>query len=221
MTELLAFLAPILAVDALNPILFALLVFAAGSAKPVANSSALLLGHTLAYFLAGIALSFGIEQVAERLANPKSIDFVISGIIGALLLWVTLKTKKDGPPAADDPEWELTPIRCFAFGAVVNFIGLPFALPYFAAVDRIMQADLSTADFLLVLSAYNIGYMLIFAIVPAAMAIVGDKAKPFLEKINHFLVKASDVAMPWMIFLLGAALFADAVMYFWRGEGLL
>ena len=50
MTELLAVIAPFLLIDALNPVLFAMLIYAAGSARPIANSSAMLLGHTLAYF---------------------------------------------------------------------------------------------------------------------------------------------------------------------------
>ncbi len=41
MTELLAVITPLLLIDALNPVLFALLIYAAGTARPVANSSAI------------------------------------------------------------------------------------------------------------------------------------------------------------------------------------
>ena len=130
----------------LNPVLFAVLVFAAGSKRAIANSSALLIGHTLAYFIAGVAISYGMEQVAERLANPYRIDFLLSGVVGLGLLWMVVRTKKDGAPVADEPEWELTPAKCLGFGAIFNFIGIPFALPYFAVIDQILKADLSTAD---------------------------------------------------------------------------
>ena len=102
MLELLPVLLPILLVDVLNPVLFAMMVFAAGSKRPVINSSALLLGHTLAYFVAGVAVAHGIDRVADRLANPERIDFIIGGIIGVGLLWLAIPMKKKGAPAADE-----------------------------------------------------------------------------------------------------------------------
>jgi len=220
MLTLLPTLIPILLVDVLNPILFAILVFAAGSTRPVANSSAILIGHTLAYFFAGIAVSLSINQIAERLAKPEPIDFVLSAIVGVGLLWMVVRTKKSGAPVASEPEWELTPAKCLGFGAVVNFIGVPFALPYFAVVDQILKADFSTTDSLVSLAIYNACYALPFLVVPAAVAIFGDSAKPLLEKINDFLARASDSLMPWMFGLLGLALLADSIAYFLRGDGL-
>ena len=221
MFELLPTLLPIFLIDFLNPVLFAMLVFAAGSQRGIANSAALLMGHTLAYFVAGVAIAYGMEQIAGRLVNPHRIDFVISGIVGLGLLWMLVQTKRDGAPVADEPEWELTPLKCLGFGAVVNFIGIPFALPYFAAVDQILKADLSLAESVTTLGIYNIAYALPYFVVPAMVAVSGESAKPFLEKINGFLVKASDIIMPWMLGLLGLALLADSAVYFYRGEGLL
>lgn len=220
MLELLPALFPILLVDILNPVLFAVMVFAAGSNRPVINSAAILAGHTLAYFVAGVAISHGIEQVAERLANPKPMDFIISGVVGLGLLWMVARTKRDGAPVADEPEWELTPAKCLGFGAIVNFIGVPFALPYFAVIDQILKADLSTAESYTTLVIYNVSYALPFVVVPVIVAISGQSAKPLLEKINGFLARASDIVMPWMLGLLGLALLADSIAYFYRGEGL-
>ena len=221
MTDLFAVLVPILVVDVLNPVLFAMMVFAAGSGRPVANSAAILVGHTLAYFVAGVAIAHGMEQISDRLANPQRIDFVISGIVGAGLLLMVLPTKKNGAPTAAEPEWELSPLKCLGLGAVINFVGIPFALPYFAVVDQLLKADLSTAGSLAVLGIYNIGYALPFVIVPAMVAVSGESAKPLLEKINGFIGKASDTLMPWLFAALGAALVADAIAYFYRGTGLI
>lgn len=220
MFELLPTLFPILLVDMLNPVLFAVLVFAAGSSRPVANSAAILIGHTLAYFVAGVAISHGIEQVAERLANPHRIDFVLSGIVGIGLLWMVVRTRKDGAPVASEPEWQLTPAKCLGFGAIVNLIGVPFALPYFAVIDQILKADLPAAESLATLAIYNVAYALPFVVVPAAVGISGESAKPLLEKINGVLARASDILMPWMFGLLGVALLADSIAYFYRGAGL-
>lgn len=221
MFDLIPKIVPILLVDILNPALFAMLVAAAGSARPIANSSAILAGHTLAYFVAGVAVAFGFEQVAERLANPHHIDYALSAALGVALLWIALDVKKGGAPVAREPEKALTPVGCFGIGAVVNFIGIPFAIPYFAVVDQILGANLSLANSLGVLGIYNIGYAVPFVVVPAAVAISGEQARPLLEKINGHLGKLSDIAMPWMFGLLGLVLVADSAAYLIAGEGLI
>jgi hypothetical protein len=68
---------PILLTDIVNPVLFAFMVYAAGTGRPVLLSSSMLLGHTAAYFSAGIVLALFMESIATRLANPRMIDFVI------------------------------------------------------------------------------------------------------------------------------------------------
>jgi cytochrome c biogenesis protein CcdA len=221
MVDLFAILLPILLVDILNPVLFAMLVFAAGSNRPVTNSAAILAGHTLAYFVAGVAIAHGLEQISYRLANPQRIDFVISGFVGAGLLLMVLPTKKQGAPKAAEPEWQLTPVKCFGLGAVINFVGIPFALPYFAVVDQLLKADLSTAGSLAILAIYNLGYALPFVVVPAMVAVSGESAKPLLERINGYIGKSSDLLMPWMFGALGLVLVADSAAYFYRGSGLI
>ena len=220
MPELLPVLLPLLLVDVLNPVLFALLLVAVGSRQPVANSSALLAGHTIAYFVAGIAIAVGLEQVTARLANPQPVDFLIELTLGMLCLWAALAARGGKASEERKPDSELTPLGCLTYGAVVNFIGVPFALPYFAAVDQLLKANLSTQSSLGVLLVYNLAYALPFALVPLSVAMVGDRCKPLLQKINDVMVSLADRLMPALLILLGLALSADAVAFLWTGEGL-
>ena len=98
---------------------------------------------------------------------------------------------------------------------------MPFALPYFAAVDQIVKANLSLETSLLALALYNAIYALPFLLVPILIVLVGDRIKPALEKINGFLSSAFDRVMPLLLLLLGLALSADSVFYFVRGNGFL
>ena len=218
MHELLLILFPILLVDVLNPVLFAVMVFAAGSSKPVVNSSMVFAGHTLAYFIAGIVIALGLEQITERLANPSAIDFGISGVIGALLVWAFFRMRGEQADAPDEPDTAMMPLSCFALGATINFVGLPFALPYFGAIDQVLKADLSTFESLTTLALYNACYALVFSIVPIAVLVAGNNARPFLERINDFLLRASSAVLPWLLLALGAWLLVDAGYYAATGD---
>ncbi len=68
------------------------MVYAVSTQRPIINSTAILLGHTLAYFSAGIIIALGLERIINRLENPHHIDFIISLLIGILLLWVTFRS---------------------------------------------------------------------------------------------------------------------------------
>ena len=104
MTELLAVITPLLLIDALNPVLFAVLIYAAGSTRPVANSSAMLLGHTLAYFLVGLAASIGVEKLTQRLDNPQPMDFVFEFVLGLGFIYAALASRKGGASDTREPE---------------------------------------------------------------------------------------------------------------------
>ena len=220
MTELLPKLIPLLVVDVLNPVLFALLIVAVGTSRPLANSTAFLAGHTAAYFISGIIIALGLNQITDRLDNPHPVDFVIELLLGLLCLWAALASRDGKASEERNPEGELTPAYCFGYGAVVNFIGIPFALPYFAVVDQLLKANLSIESSLLVLMFYNTAYALPFVLVPITVALMGDTSKPFLDKINNVLASLVDRFMPILLFLLGATLTVDALAYLISGDAL-
>ena len=211
-------LVPILLSDVLNPVLFAFMIYAAGSKRPVATSSAMLLGHTATYISFGVILAYGIEQMSTRLANPKSIDFAIEFVIALALLWLVLRTRKDKGKRPDEQTPELTIPKAFMFGAVVNLIGIPFALPYFATIDQLLKSGLDTTGMIVGLVLYNLAYALPFLLIPLLTAIMGDRSKPILARVNGWMEKASDVIMPLLLLVIGLALLLDSVWFFIHGE---
>jgi cytochrome c biogenesis protein CcdA len=218
--DLWAVLVPILLADVLNPVLFAFLVYAAGTRRPVATSASMLLGHTAAYFGAGILLALFLEKITAYLEHPRPIDFVIGGALGLVLLWLALRSRHDQGKRPDDDGPELTPVSAFGFGALVNFVGIPFAVPYFAAIDQILKADLNSVQAVGTLLAYNLAFAAPFALVPVLTAAMGERAKPLLARVNGVMERASAVLMPWILGLLGLALLVDAALYFLTGKPL-
>lgn len=220
MLEVWSLLIPILMADVLNPVLFAFLVFSVSAEKPVINSTAMLLGHTVAYFSVGIGLIFVLEAISEDFANPQMLDYVISLLLGLILLWLTYKGNNKSEVDEVTYKESLTPLRSFSLGAVVNFVGIPFALPYFAAIDRILKADMIFSDSLSTLVVYNFMYAVPFAIVPLLVAAGGESRHSILQRINELLMKDSNFLMPILLGLLGAGLVFDAILFFVTGSGL-
>lgn len=213
-------LIPILLADLLNPVLFGFMVYAAGTRQPIASSSAALLGHTAVYFTVGILIAPVVEKVSHRIAHPHSVDFIVSGVVGLLLVWAAWLSTRPPKEKAQKEYGGLTPVQTFMTGAVINFIGLPFALPYFAALGQVLKADLTTFNAILVLLGYNLAYALPFTLVPLLVLIMGDESGGILKRINERIDKVSNVMMPALLGLVGLALVADALVFLLTGKGL-
>ena len=218
--EIWAVLLPILLTDVVNPVLFAFMVYAAGTDRPVILSGSMLLGHTAAYFGAGIILTVFMEKIAAYFANPHTVDFVIGLILGLVLIWLAIGSRNDTGKRPDEELPQFTVVSAFGFGAVINFIGMPFAVPYFAAIDQILKADLRASQAVLVILSYNLAYALPFTIVPLFNMVMGKRARPVLVKVNAVLDRISGFLMPLLLGLIGLVLIIDAIKYFIIGTPL-
>ncbi len=184
------------------------------------NTSALLLGHTLAYIGMGVFLAYSLIWISDYLANPNSIDFAISFLIGVLLVWIAIKMARSGESKTVETKTHLTPASAFGLGIFVNFAGMPFALPYLAAIDQILKADLEFVQALTLLLGYNLLYAAPFAIVPILVAVMGERSHAVLKRMTEWLDRAAGIVTPLLLGLIGLGLIVDAALYFATGKGL-
>lgn len=220
MIELYSILFTILLTDIMNPVLFAFMIYALGTPKPLINSSLMLLGHTISYTVSGFGVAYALKAVSERLANPQSIDFIFGLLIGVALVYFAFKLFYAKPKKQELEKDTLTPVKSFFLGAVVNLIGMPFAIPYFAAVDQVLKANLTFMDSIIALGIYNIAYALPFFAVVVFYLMYGEKSKIILSNINEKIEQVSAKLMPILLLGIGAFLVVDALKYFTYGEGL-
>lgn len=218
MLDLLPIVIPLLLVDVLNPVLLAATIYAVGTDRPYANSLALLCGHTAAYLLAGILIALGMNRITSYLANPGAVFFAIQIILGAALVVAGGGARSGGASRTRQPPGRLTPMSALLFGVVINFVGVPFALPYFAALDQLLKAELSLLPALIVLLVYNLLYVLPFLFVPIALATLGEGSRALLSRINDRVARAADWIMPKLLFVIGLLLVVDGIGYFWTGS---
>ena len=221
--ELWTVLVPILLADVLNPVLLGALIYTLGSSRPLLLSSSLLLGHTATYLGAGIVLALGIESIADRLANPKPVDFAVEAVAGVALLAIgaAMALGRKAEERYDEGEMQdFGPAGAFAAGSIINLVGIPFAVPYFGALAQMLKAELSVGGTLAVLAAYNALYALPFALVIGARAVFGERADGPLRRLNGAMDRTSAVLVPLLLLAIGAFFLADAAWYALRGESL-
>lgn len=228
MIALVAILVPLLVVDVMNPVLLAAEVYCLGSRRPFANVAALLAGWTAVYLPAGVVIALGLDAVIDLLANPRPVDFAIQTVIAAGLLAFAWRWTR---PAAKEKEAEkekrlrraavLAPPAAFGMGALVNVLGLPFAIPYVAVMGEIMKADLGFVPSTAVLVAYNLLYVAPFAFLAALRWAHRRRTDALFEKLNRWMTKANDVLMPILLVGLALLLLADAAAWLATGTPLL
>jgi cytochrome c biogenesis protein CcdA len=220
MSDLWLILLPILLTDVANPVLLALVVYLAGAPRGILLASAALTGHTAAYFASGVLIALGFERLTAFVADPGPISYSLGLLLGLLLLWAAWKSRAQDPqnPPPEDPPATLG--SAFTTGAIINFIGIPFALPYFAAIDQILKAQLEVSGSLLLLAGYNLAYLLPFTMVPLATLIMGVQARAPLERLNQWVERVAAVLLPFILGAVGLALIVDALLYFFTGTGL-
>ena len=228
MTTLIGYLIPIVIADIVNPVLFAAVVYALASRRPYATSISVLAGWFTVYLLAGVILAEAIDWIGARLASPGPIEFSMQMVVGVLVLWAGFQAiRASGPPKRGAKKPEFNESRSLGVGAAlllgasINVIGLPFAVPYFAAVNQIVKADPEYVTGLFVLILYNVLYILPFLGVIAVQAIFREQSRPTLEWISSWMDRIGNVVLPGLLLLLGGVLFLDALVYFVTGAPLI
>ena len=229
MSELWVLSLPILFVDIANPVLLAAMIASLTSEKPFAASLAVLCGHTVAYFLVGVLIVVGpihlltgwLAPLVDRFNNPVSDDYILGILLGVLLIAVAWKWKVAPPTPSENKPLAVSGglVEAFGIGAVINFVGIPFALPYFAFINQLYKLDVDHK--LTALLFYNIAYSTPFLMVPLALAVFGSSAMPILQLINQGFEKGAAYILPVILGLLGLAMVIDALVFFTTGQGVI
>ena len=105
-------------------------------------------------------------------------------------------------------------------GVLINIIGLPFALPYFAVIDQILKADLDWIPSLTVLLIYNLLYIFPFASLLLIRIFYRERSDAIFSKINSVMERIADVLMPFILIGIGGFLIIDAIFFFATGSPL-
>ncbi|UCE01885.1 MAG: GAP family protein [Candidatus Latescibacterota bacterium] len=226
MLDLLLVLTPISLIDSTSILAFGLVVLAVllSGPRPYLASSSFLLGTALSYFAAGVLIVMGLGGAIGRVSaalvhwwkNPSTSDYVLGILVGSALMVFGYRGSVARQRKAKQKEVapDVTPKQAFLLGAGTTIAGLWGALPYFAAIDQILKADLSTAEAVIALAYYNVVFVALLFLLVLFRAVAGQRADALFDTVNRLLAVWGKRAVIALMLLLGAVLVADGFGFF-------
>lgn len=221
-TALLLSVAGLGLLDSINPSLFIAQFVLLATPKPTVRVIAYILGGVLAYFVGGVLILSGFNLILQQLLTriEPSIGYALVLVLGVVLLVFGLRVKAAPQPDAAPVPLSLAPIHTFFLGIVLIGSEVTTALPYFAALERIAQAELGLLASVVVLGVYNFIFSLPMFGFLGAFLVLRHRVLPYLERIGATLMRWSARLVKWGSLLGGAALIAHGGWYFLTGRPL-
>ncbi len=203
--------------DCADPVNVGLHIYLLGTKKPISASFAYMLGIFVTYFLIGILLLVGLGPLIQNIYTQLSptTEYSIGLALGLLCLYFAyrLYIHREEPPKHRTPKslafWDV-----FTIGAVLAFLNFPTMLPYLAAINFILKAQMGIIGDLAALIFYNIIYILPMIIVLCIYSLSGKWGMKILQKLNRYIDQWSLKVMALFLFVLGLYLALDGMIYF-------
>jgi cytochrome c biogenesis protein CcdA len=216
--ELLPAIVGLAVVDSINPSALLATIVLLLRGKPARPLVAVYVAAILVtYFAVGLALTLGLGLTPRALVESDA-AYLAQGVLGAAMLAYAVlapgRGRQRGPAAGPRLPAVRRPAAVFALGVAVTFLELPTALPYLGAVGAITRADLAVGDWLPLLAAYNLIFVLPPLALLAAHVVLGDRAGALLERLRTRLGAATREGLLWLLGLVGFLLLADALGHF-------
>lgn len=215
MLSLFAVIISIALLDSLNPVTIAVHIYLLGTPQPRIRTLTFIAGIFLAYFSGGLILLLGLNSILMYLANlPDQIWYSAQAVVAlaligfAVYLW---RGTSDGSEPVQPAS--LHPINTFWLGFAATLSDLPTAIPYIAALERMLQAKLSVWWLLGATAFYNLIYILPLLILLGLYFVLGTRGVATLQSINRFISKWSPPVLAILCALTGLVLLADCTAF--------
>jgi cytochrome c biogenesis protein CcdA len=189
--------------------------------RPYLTSFSFVLGVVISYTLCGFLIVLGADVLLDQFApvierimkNPNTLEILIQIASGIVLLAFGVKLADVRPRRQGRREVEpgVGPAGAFGFGALFTLSGIWGALPYFAALDRILRADVSDFNGILLVVFYNFMFVVpLVALIIIRMA-MGSRADRIFQVLVDWLGRWGRRLGVAVLILLGGILVADGI----------
>ena len=222
MIQLLPVLTPIGLLDSTSiiPLCIVVLVGLLAGPRPVVRSGALILGVFATYLACGFLILLGLQSVFDQIntyaarvwASPDIEELLFQILLGVILCLFSLRIARGRARRAESKTVSgMTASGAFLAGAALTVIGLPGAVPYFAAIDLTLRADLTFAQRVLALFYYNIVFVAPLAAIVLVSRALGERGQDALAALKRFLDQWGQRIVMALLMVLGVVLMADGI----------
>ena len=193
---LLAGIAGLAFLDSFNPatLVAVSLILLGSRARPVPEALGFVLGAFGSVLAVGMVAYLGAETAAESLDGGRR--WLRRGAFGLAALVLLVSAVRALRPRRRStvglPSW-FGPWTAIALGVVMTAADLPNAFPYFIAVERLVEADITTPVATLVLVGYSAVYCLPCLVLLAVGTSRGPRVRPLLRRLHDRFGTAADL----------------------------
>jgi len=223
--NLLLILVAIGLVDSLSMIPLALvpMTVALGGRRPAPLAGAFVVGVYLVYFCCGLLLLLGAEAFTARFGaglarlwnQPEALELVIQILVGLLLLlspWFMRRSSPAKPQEA--PTAGSSPAAMALLGGSLVLLGIPGAVPYLAAVERIMHQDPQGFAAIAYLLFYNFIFVLPLLSLIGLRFLFPQQAGRIFQSLATLSLSGLPKLTAVAVVALGLVLVADGIGWF-------
>jgi cytochrome c biogenesis protein CcdA len=183
---LLAGIAGLALLDSLNPATIAAvaLVLLLTQRRPVLSAVAVAAGAYLTVLGVGLVLFFSAGAAAEAVNGVVvALRFVAFGLAGFSLIVAGVRRLRDRPrKRVRLPDW-FSPATAIGLGAGMTAADLPNAFPYFIAIERLLNANVSGLTGVAVIAGYAAIYCLPCVVLVVIGSVAHDKVRDRLQRL--------------------------------------
>lgn len=222
MTALLTVLTSIALLDSTSivPLCIAPLVALLSGKRPFLGAASLLFGIFVVYMVFGVVVLLGLGAIFSRLnewlgtlwREPETIEIWLQIAIGIVLLVFGYRMANARESRGErGASLVMTPLQGFTLGAGLTLVGLPGAVPFFAAADQILRADLSIAGGIGALLYYNFVFLVPLASIVLVRVFFEKQSESIFAGITRFFDIWGRRLIIALLIVLGAVLTIDGV----------
>ena len=225
MKTIIIILAPISLLDSISIIPLCLLpiVILLSGRRPILGSGAFLLGIFTTYLIFGILIALGLSSLFDQInayvsqiwKHPDTLDLILQIIIGVILLIFGFRRslRRERREATSVSE-SITPAKAFIIAAGLIIVGMPGALPYLAAIDQLLRADLTVFEMVLALLYYNVLFILPLAALVFIRVFFPRQSESIFDYIKDMIAKWGRGLIRTLLVILGFVMVIDGIGWF-------
>jgi len=225
MMTIILILAPISLLDSTSIIPLSLLplIILLSGRRPILGSGAFLAGIFTTYLICGILIALGLSSmfgqintyVVQIWKHPHSLELILQIIIGIILLIFGIRRPRARESMGDSGVSEsITPPKAFIIASGLTIIGMVGALPYLAAIDLLLRADLTEFEMVLALFYYNVVYILPLAALVCIRVFLPHQSERIFDFIKDLIANWGRRVIATLLVILGLVMVVDGIGWF-------